>query len=113
MILAPPPNPDQSDSLELTTAVTSCNLDIHNCTDDSRLFSPSFMMYDAVMRGPSSRQEEEMGGFGNLWLGFRVVRWDIYTRVWVWLWYGSGEALWGGLCLWSTDLGACLLVGYV
>jgi hypothetical protein len=37
----------------LTTAVTSCNLDIHRCTDDTKLLSPSLMMYEAVITSSS------------------------------------------------------------
>ena len=42
-------NPDRFDSVTLTTTVMSCNLDIHNCTDDIRLLSPSLMAYGALM----------------------------------------------------------------
>ena len=37
------------DLRSLTTAVKSCNRDIHNCTDDNKLLSPSFMVYGTAM----------------------------------------------------------------
>ena len=57
-------NPDRFGSLELTTAVTSCSLDIHNCTDDSRLLLPSFMMYDAVMGSFKLSRDNRWKGWG-------------------------------------------------
>ena len=57
-------NPDQFDSLGLTTAVTTCNLDIHNCTDDSRLLSPSFMMYDIAMGSFGLSRDERRNSWG-------------------------------------------------
>lgn len=66
----------------LTTAVTSCNLDIHNCTDESKGLSPSLMMYGTVMILPLSLSlgvEGSKGREGLVEPHSREV-WNIYTR---------------------------------